>query len=54
MMISPDIVRYRKGSKKHLDDTVSNSDFPGVHCLGIRLSASGIALDCIGKYMIEI
>ncbi len=53
-MISPDIVRYRKGSKKHLDDTVSISDFPVLHCLGIRLSALGIRLDHIGKYMFKI
>jgi hypothetical protein len=36
---------YRKGSKKHLDDAVPNSDFPAIHCLGIRLSVSGIGLD---------
>jgi hypothetical protein len=48
---SSSVARYREGSKKHLDDLVTNSDFPVLHCLGIGLSIFGIGSYHIGKYM---
>ncbi len=46
--VSPSIM---KAQKKHLDDPVPNGDFKVLHCLGIRLSVSGIGSYHIGKYM---
>ncbi len=48
------IVRYRKGSKKHLDNLVANGNFPVLHSLGIVLSVLGLVSDLIGKYMFKI
>jgi hypothetical protein len=51
---SRDGVRYREGSKKHLDDPVPNGDFPVLCRLGIGSSVSGIGFDSIGKYMFKL
>ena len=51
MLVSSGIIRYCEGSKKHLDDPVTNDNFPVLHFHGIGLSVSGIGSDSIGKYI---